>query len=227
MAVPFPPLAELTGPRTLIPKLLNFMKEYHMRTGESKDDHGLQQLLRDIAEGGKNSGALGDILLPEDVVQDAIKAFEEWKKLGRTGMPCSYYSHTHKSYVQAFVGEKHGEDRDYTLELKRTPERTEPSVMQADPRQIKPRPDVGWYVPPLPFGESEPASASQQPVYRVVGDFDGTVHGSEYLVFKKGDMLLRFEVEDGEGWDFGKVVKRGPGSADRGPEQGWYPPSFA
>ena len=43
------PLAELTGLRAVVPKLLNFLKEYHMQSSAPESGQRVQQLLRSSA----------------------------------------------------------------------------------------------------------------------------------------------------------------------------------
>ncbi|CAE7649518.1 unnamed protein product [Symbiodinium sp. CCMP2592] len=191
-----------------------------MQSSAPESDHRVQQLLRDVAQGRKRDGALGAVTLSEEAVEEAIAAFEDWMREGRPGMPCSYWSNTHKVYIKGFVGEMEAED---LLNVNASPQKTAEMKLMGEPANIRPREEAGWYVPPLPEAAAKPEADCKQTLQRVKADFDGGQYGEEYLILKEGDLLENLSSE--EGWEWARIVQRAAQSL--GPTEGWYPPSFA
>ncbi|CAE7662387.1 SLC9A8 [Symbiodinium microadriaticum] len=176
------PLAELTGLRAVVPKLLNFLKEYHMQSSAPESGQRVQQLLRDVAQGRKRDGALGAVTLSEEAVEEAIAAFEDWMRECRPGMPCSYWSNQHKVYIKGFVGEMEGE----YLNVRASPQKAADLRVMGEATNVFPREDSGWYVPPLPEAAAKSEAVPvKQTLHRVKADFDGRQYGDEYLILQE------------------------------------------
>eukprot|EP00927_Polykrikos_kofoidii_P056739 TRINITY_DN50817_c0_g1_i1.p1 TRINITY_DN50817_c0_g1~~TRINITY_DN50817_c0_g1_i1.p1 ORF type:complete len:376 (-),score=62.35 TRINITY_DN50817_c0_g1_i1:62-1138(-) len=134
----------------LVWQLTNFLKEYYI----SGEELAIREMLQDVAADGRypqDVAPWGSI--PARVVREALVQFDTWKQGGRIGMPGTYTSTTKGQEIACLIDSI---DAKGAVELVDAA-RTKRFKRHADPKQVKPRKETGWYVPPLPDDAGFPA----------------------------------------------------------------------
>lgn len=221
----------------LVPLLLQFLKEYHMRD----EDKVTRQMLQDICAAGSHPRPLGHWgIISAATVRQAIAAFELWKEHeGCPGMPVHYNSKSMNREYDAIVSKK---NNDGSVDVGNIDVQTNQykSIKQKAPmKQVRRRRQDGWFVPPI-GGLQEPATGSAVAADAAAGEcvppasrckvlhaFDGRTYGAEYLVLNPGDVVECRPVEESsQGWSYGQVLERaGPCVCEV--MEGWYPAEYA